>query len=302
MPTESIWLFYYCDVGFSWLSFSQRFLCPLKHKKNFCGRYFIYSFSPFNTFLKTCKGTRHWLQRLLRLAIPTHHDHGYSRRLQSPARLLALTNKWGRTIITGSYYLVLRKYVSFDFNTLVLLLMRIAVSELEISRLLYLHSVSNTWTYPHLSVYLFVMKRQCGLWKKERKKISNWRYYVKNLLALKLNETKELSFTFLCPSIFFHELVKIENGHERLSRRNVATHRDISYGWQHFSSVGYICKFLSKRGRIIISMTVKKEKKLLTLKHYLQRQALSWTELWSILNFGMWHQERLPHRSWKTAD
>jgi hypothetical protein len=44
--------------------------------------------------------------------------------------------------------------------------MTIAAYVVKISRLLYLFSMSNKWTYPNLNVYLFNIERQCGLGKK----------------------------------------------------------------------------------------------------------------------------------------
>ena len=65
----------------------------------------------------------------------------------------------------GSYYFVLYKCVSFNFNKLVFPLVTTTVNVVKISRLLYLFSLSNKWTCPHFSVYLFLIERQCGLEK-----------------------------------------------------------------------------------------------------------------------------------------
>ena len=60
-------------------------------------------------------------------------------------------------------------------NALIFLLMTIpGVCGRNIKIFFYLFSLSNKKTYPHLSFYLFVIERQCGL----RKKTHGLRYYV----------------------------------------------------------------------------------------------------------------------------
>jgi hypothetical protein len=69
-----------------------------------------------------------------------------------------------------SFYFIENGYKSLDilttYTVIVISRKTIAVYMVEVSRVWYLFSLSNKWTYPHLSFYFFVIERQCGLGKK----------------------------------------------------------------------------------------------------------------------------------------